>query len=155
MKRILSLLALLTLGIDVQAQFTHQNKQIATRYFEEVINQQKVELIPQLFADEFVYYDLHSFAETKDNVKDFQEVMRGFFKAFPDAHYTIKNMIAEGDKVSAEITLTATHKGEFMGIPATNKSLKVSETYLFILKNQKIIESRRLVDFAAFFEQIK
>lgn len=137
------------------AQNTAKNKQIANRYFEEVINQQKVELIPQLFAPEFVYYDLHDFSETKDNVASFQEVMRGFFKAFPDAHYTVKNMIAEGDKVAAEIIVTGTHKGDFMGIPATNKSLKVSETYGFTIKNGKIIESRRLVDFAAFFEQIK
>ncbi len=134
---------------------TIKNKEIANSYFEEVINQQKIDLIPQFFEKEFVYYDLHNFTETKDNVDNFQEVMRGFFKAFPDAHYTVKNMITEDDKVSAEIIVTGTHKGDFMGIPATNKPLKVSETYGFTFKNGKIIESRRLVDFTAFFEQIK
>ena len=156
MKKLLTLFIILQFSCVISlAQNTAKNKQIASRYFEEVINQQKVELIPQLFAQEFVYYDLHDFSETKDKVSSFQEVMRGFFKAFPDAHYTVKNMIAESDKVSAEIIVTGTHKGEFMGIPATNKPLKVSETYLFVIKNGKISESRRLVDFAAFFEQIK
>jgi predicted ester cyclase len=42
-----------------------------------------------------------------------------------------------------------------MGVPATNKPLKVSETYVFVMKDGKISESRKMVDFAAFFEQLK
>jgi steroid delta-isomerase-like uncharacterized protein len=137
------------------SQTPNKNKQIAKRYFNEVINQQNIELIPQLFAENYIYYDMHSFSETKDNVKSFQDLMKGFFKAFPDSHYSIKNMIAEGNKVYSEIVFTATHKGDFMNIPATNKSIKISEAYFFIFEKRKIIESRRLVDFSAFFEQLK
>ena len=137
------------------SQTLNKNKQIASRYFNEAVNQQKIELIPQLFAESFIYYDMHSFSKTKDNVKSFQDLMKGFFKAFPDSHYTIENMVAEENKVYSEITFTATHKGDFMNIPATNKSIKISEAYLFIFEKGKIAESRRLIDFSAFFEQLK
>ena len=41
--------------------------------------------------------------------------------AAPDLHYTVEDMIAEGDKVVARVTTRGTHKGEFMNIPPTGK----------------------------------
>ncbi|NIQ33001.1 MAG: ester cyclase, partial [Nitrososphaeria archaeon] len=38
------------------------------------------------------------------------------FKAFPDWHETIEDIIAEGDKVWVRLAYTGTHKGEFMGL---------------------------------------
>ncbi len=136
------------------AQTVAKNKQIVNRYFEEVINKQRIELIHELFSDEFTYHDLHNFTESKSSVKSFTGTMVGFFKAFPDAHYTVDNMIGEGDKVFAQITLTATHKADFMGIPASNNKLKITEMYLLTLQNDKIILSARLIDFDRFFKQI-
>jgi predicted ester cyclase len=49
--------------------------------------------------------------------------MSSWFDAFPDGHMTIDDLVVEGDKVVARYTLTGTHKGEFMGIPATNKKV--------------------------------
>jgi predicted ester cyclase len=40
---------------------------------------------------------------------------------FPDIVYNIEDLIAEDDKVVARWTAQVTHKGEFMGIPPTNK----------------------------------
>jgi predicted ester cyclase len=41
--------------------------------------------------------------------------------AFPDNHFTIEDIIAEGDKVVWRYSATGTHKGDFMGIPASGK----------------------------------
>lgn len=58
--------------------------------------------------------------------------------AFPDKRYTVNDIIAEGDKVVARWTLKATHKGEYMGIPATNKQVDFSGIYIirFVDGNQ-------------------
>jgi predicted ester cyclase len=45
-----------------------------------------------------------------------------FSSSFPDATATVDDLLADGDKVPYRITLRGTHKGEFMGIPATNNT---------------------------------
>ena len=137
-----------------QKEQINDSKKIAQRYFEEVINQQKLENMDELFDANYLYLDLVNFTEEKgiENLK--KVVLPNFFKAFPDAHYQVESIITEGDKVSARIIATATHKGDFAGIPATNNKIKVSIIYLFTIKKNKISDCQRLVDFQSFFKQI-
>src|SRR2546427_13050514 len=44
----------------------------------------------------------------------------------PDGRATIDHIIAEADKVVVRGTMTGTHTGEFMGIPATGKAVEIS-----------------------------
>ena len=62
------------------------------------------------------------------------------FTAFPDLHFTIEDMIAEGDTVVVRYTTRGTHHGNFRGIPSTGK--QVSGTAMFIdrLVNGKAVE---------------
>jgi predicted ester cyclase len=46
------------------------------------------------------------------------------FKAFPDIHTKIEHIVAENDLVAVYLNFTVTHKGEFQGIPPTNKKSK-------------------------------
>jgi predicted ester cyclase len=48
-----------------------------------------------------------------------------FYAAFPDIHFRVDDLLAEGDLVAARVTVTGTHQGEFMGIPATGRSVEV------------------------------
>jgi hypothetical protein len=50
-------------------------------------------------------------------LKDFKQYHSGSYDAFPDVHFTIDDMVVEGDKAAMRYTMTGTHKGEFMGIP--------------------------------------
>ncbi len=45
--------------------------------------------------------------------------------AFPDFHMNVEDVIASGDKAVARVKVTGTHRGEFMGIPATGRSATV------------------------------
>ena len=60
--------------------------------------------------------------------------------AFPDKQYTLHDLVAEGDKVVARWTLQATHKGDYMGIPATNKEITLSGIYIIRLEDGKQAE---------------
>ena len=59
---------------------------------------------------------------TKDGVGQY---FRMLLAAFPDMRMDAKDLIASGDKAVARVRVSGTHKGEFMGIPATGKSVSV------------------------------
>ncbi len=63
-----------------------------------------------------------------------------FFTAFPDANFTIDEMIAEGDTVVIRRTVRGTHKGDLMVIPPTGKQITMTEMALLRVANGKFIE---------------
>jgi predicted ester cyclase len=48
-----------------------------------------------------------------------------YFAAFPDLHMEPEDVLVSGDKAVARAKATGTHQGEFMGMPATGKSVEV------------------------------
>ena len=67
-------------------------------------------------------------------------VHQGSLAAFPDGKTTTDDLIAEGDKVVERFTFVGTHKGEFMGIPASGKQIRVTGISIFRIANGKIVE---------------
>jgi steroid delta-isomerase-like uncharacterized protein len=61
--------------------------------------------------------------------------VRGFRAAFPDLHFAIEDVIANGDKVVWRCLGTGTQHGEFLGIPATGKSMKVQAIIISRFEN--------------------
>jgi steroid delta-isomerase-like uncharacterized protein len=81
-----------------------------------------------------------------------QALTAGFYRAFPDIHFTIDDLIEEGDKVVEKDTVTGTHLGEFNGIPPTGKSVSYSEIFIMRFVNGRIAEVWGVVDV---FSQMK
>ena len=69
-----------------------------------------------------------------------------FCRAFPDLHFTIENLIAEGDKLAGYGVLTGTNQGEMFGIPPTGKSIRVESLDLVRFENGKQSEHWGLFD---------
>ncbi len=63
-----------------------------------------------------------------------------FHTAFPDLSITVEDMIAEGDRVAARVTMRGTHLGEFMGVAPTGKPVEVRAIDMFRIANGKIVE---------------
>lgn len=62
----------------------------------------------------------------------------GFTDAFPDLECTIPYMVANGTSVAADIAYQGTHKGEFLGVPATGKNVKAGELWFCRVVDGKI-----------------
>ena len=75
-----------------------------------------------------------------------KEVFGRLHRAFPDLHITVEDMIAEGDKVAARDTVTATHHGEYMGLPPTGRSITYNEIFICRFAGGRIAESWGIVD---------
>ena len=74
--------------------------------------------------------------------------------AFPRYELVAEDMLAEDDNVAVRFTLRATHRGEFMGIPATGKQIAVPGIIIYRIANGKIAEHWMQVDSAALTQQL-
>jgi len=76
-----------------------------------------------LMADDFVEHQGGpGFPDTKEGTLDF---FRALVTAFPDLRMTVEDLIADGDKTVARVTVNGTHEGEFMGIPPTGRHVEI------------------------------
>ena len=66
--------------------------------------------------------------------------------AFPDSNWTVEEQIAEGDKVLSRFVWSGTHQGEFLGIPATHRPIRVWGMVIDRFAEEKIVSTRILMD---------
>ena len=74
------------------------------------------------------------------NVEQGMKFLAGLMAAFPDYKFTVKDQVAEGDKVVSIVTEQATHKGTFNGIPATGKKFMIDDVHIHRIAKGKIAE---------------
>lgn len=151
------LLAITILSIhEGLCQNNSKNKEVARLYFDEVVNNQRLELLNNVFTDTFLVHSLLDSTEEKKTIATHRKFLQDLFKGLPDIHYTIGNIIEEGDKVVMRVTLTATHKDELWGYPATGNRIKyLSEIFFFRFMNGKVIESWVQLDLYNLLKQLK
>ncbi len=116
-----------------------QNKNLFKRFVDEVFNKRNV-----AFIDEFL----------DPNLVEHKEDIYAFLGAFPDLHITVEDLIAEGDKIVGRVTLTGTHQGELMGIPATGKKVSFSEILIVRISNGKVVELSEVADTMSMMQQL-
>ena len=88
------------------------------------INAGDIDGFGRQLADDFVERnELPGIPPTKAGVVQYFQML---LAAFPDFRMDVEDVLASSDKAVARVRVTGTHKGEFMGIPATEKSAAVN-----------------------------
>lgn len=89
----------------------------------ERINAGDIDAFGDLVAEDFVDHEATpGFPPTKEGVVEF---FRSNLAAFPDLHMEVEDLLTSGDKSVARVRITATHQGDFMGVPPTGKRVDV------------------------------
>ncbi len=116
-----------------------QNKAIVRRFFEEVLNEGRFAVVDEIFSPAFGGHGFvgHTPGSGPESAK---RTAAAFRAGFPDIHFTVRDMVAENDQVVVCVVFRGTHRGEFMGIPATGKSVEIGGVELARLADGKIIE---------------
>ena len=97
------------------------NHTTSIRRLYDLINAGDIDGFGRQLADDFVEHEeLPGIPPTKDGVIQY---FRLLLAAFPDMRMDVEDVIASGDKAVARVRVTGTNKGEFMGMPATGKSV--------------------------------
>ena len=134
-----------------QAEVEEQNKEIVRQLYEEW-DKQNFSINDDLLAPEIKVHMPGSFEPL--NLDELKYVVSSFFGAFPNLTHTIDDLIAEGDKVVARITLRMTHKGEFMGIAPTGNDVAFGDLVIMHVEEGKIVEIWAQLDYLWMYQQL-
>ena len=129
---------------------TATNKAIVRRYFEQVFNEHRHDLVEEFLVENITLHGT-GLPPALEAVKQW---LAAFTTAFPDHHQTINDIIAEEDRVVARTTFTGTQRGEMQGIPATGKTVTQPAITLFRLTNGKIVEAWLAADNLGLMQQL-
>ena len=127
---------------------TKENKRIARRFVEEIINQQNLVAIDEITMPEWTIHH-HLGSEERQTPAGYREMLSGVFKAFPDLHYEITFIMGEGDHVIVFVTVTCTFKNQWRKVRPTSKTGSFAGCLLFRFLDGRITEEWLVYDSAA------
>jgi steroid delta-isomerase-like uncharacterized protein len=130
-----------------------RNKELVHRMNEEVWNKGNLEILDELFSQDFVRHFLPNGSDTRglDQLRDHISSHR---KAFPDWAEDIKLMVAEGNLVATQFTSTGTNDGSFLGNPPTGKQIRINEMSIYRIVDGKIVEQWLIPDLLSLNRQL-
>ena len=86
----------------------------------EAINTGNLALLDKFVAPGYVEH-----SEGFQGVEPFRQQVAAFRAAFPDLRVTIEDVLTDGDRFASRTTVTGTHTGDLMGMPATGRRISV------------------------------
>lgn len=81
-------------------------------------------------------------------------MFRGYRVAFPDLHLTVNQILAQGDQTVLDFTLSGTHQGDFMGLPASGRVFSINGFVRSTYRAGKIAEEWEVLDQLAMLQQL-
>jgi predicted ester cyclase len=117
-----------------------RNKTAIRNLLSEVINTGRLDLCDRYLAvDRVDHQDYGLPAGAADGHEGFKRVLGVFCDAFPDLKLTIDFIVADREKLVAYVTTEGTHKGSFMGAPATGKRFSVKGADIFAFNEAGLV----------------
>lgn len=125
---------------------------VVDRYVEEVWNKGNLDAVDDLLAEDYTHLTPPPGMEpTREGFRKYVAMMKD---AFPDLNLTVKDTIADGDKVVQRYTGEGTHEGELMDIPPTGNRIQIDGISIYTVQGGRIVEDATQVDFAGLLAQV-
>lgn len=121
------------------------------RFIEQVINQGDFLMLDEVIHPDYVHRSPDQALQGRQALR---ELITGYRSAFPDLHIELEELVDGGDKTVVTFTLTGTHQGQLMGIPATGGQVKVSGMILSRFEDGRIVEEFELLDTLSLLQQL-
>jgi steroid delta-isomerase-like uncharacterized protein len=118
---------------------SEENKAIARRVYE-IVSKGDFRRAKEIVDSEAPDNELLPNDPPAKLIDTFEETFSEARAAFPDLNVTVEEVMAEGDRVAARVTMRGTHRGEFQGIAPTGKRVEVRAMDMFRISDGKIVE---------------
>jgi predicted ester cyclase len=130
-----------------------ENKALYRRFVDGVINEGNFDLIPEIFSPD--YLDHSAPPGAPGGLDGVKAVFAMFRSGFPDVHFDILHMVAEGNMVATFVKGEGTQNGSFMGIAPTGKHVVWNSTGFFRVEGGKIVEHWGIPDLFGLMGQLQ
>lgn len=128
-------------------------KQLIEDYFQVVWIEGRWDRVHEFAAPDFLNHGSFPGYPTS-TMEDARRIEEAGRKAFPDIAYTLDKLVADGDMAARHWTATATHRGDFMGVPATGRHIFMQGMVFSRVESGRIKEEWRIVDSAGLMQQL-
>jgi steroid delta-isomerase-like uncharacterized protein len=131
---------------------SNAHKELFGRLYHSIWNERRFDFIDVVIADTHALGD--PTVEGRGVGPDsYRRQVERFMTGLPDLHFHVDDTISEGDKMVVSWTITGTHRGEFLGVPPTNRHVVFSGITINQIRDGKIIESTVIWDGLGLLEQ--
>ncbi len=132
---------------------TEENKTQFRRMYDEFFNQGNLAVADELLAPDFISHGAPGGAPNR-GPGPMQQLVTMLHTAFPDIHFTVEELVAEGDTVAGRVTMTATHQGPYMGIAPTNRTVRQAQMHFMRFADGKAVERHTVRDDLTLMQQL-
>jgi predicted ester cyclase len=113
------------------------NKAVVRRFIDEIFVNGSDAAVDELIAPDAVFHTYPFGDDPRAGMRAAIERVRG---GLSGGHFTVEELVAEGDLVAALLTTGATQTGPFMGMPATGRRYEIEELHLFRVRDGRVVE---------------
>ena len=114
-----------------------ENKAIARRAYD-AINRIDLDALEEMVDSDITDHDpAPGQGPGLEGVKQYFSALHA---AFPDVHMDVEDMIAEGEKVVARVSVSGTHQGEFLGIEPTGNRVTIKGIDILRITDGRVVE---------------
>lgn len=132
---------------------SEQIKARVRQFYDEVVNTGDLDRVDEFCTEDFVdHEEFPGIPPDREGVKQFFAMTRA---AFPDFRMDVEELIVEGDRVAVRATMSGTHQGEFLGMPATGRRFSViAVDILRIVDEERAAEHWGVTDVMSLMQQL-
>src|SRR5208337_2292476 len=130
-------------GIAMSVAPAH--KLLFGRLYHTVWNERRLEYIDQVIAETHALGD-PTVSGRGVGPRAYRRQVERFLTGLPDLKCVVDDTISEGDKLVVYWTISGTHRGEFLGVPPTNRRVSFSGITINLIADGKILESTVIWD---------
>lgn len=117
---------------------TQDNRELLGR-LEKLLNDGDLEAVEELFAPDYVRHDPSSLLR-EAGIREYREAFARIRAAFSDAHWTLEEVLQDGDRVVGRWTFRGTHDGPFFNVPSTGRTVTYPIIGIYRVENGHIAE---------------
>ncbi|MFT3935675.1 MAG: ester cyclase [Chitinophagaceae bacterium] len=122
------------------------NRLLIESYFDRVWNNGELDLLDSILDKNYVNHSPGGTDTPAPGAAGLKPIVASMREAFPDLHYSIKDLVLTENRVVARVVMTGTFLGNLWGLQANGKKVEVSQINIEYLKDGKITEHWRLTD---------
>ena len=131
---------------------TEDNKAVVLR-LAHAVNSGNLDAVDEVFTTDYVRHDPYDLIRDA-GVQEYKQAFARIHHAFPDAHWTVEELLEDGDRVIGRWTFRGTNTGPFFNLPPTGRVVTYPIIAIYRIENGRIAEDWHVFHALGLWQQL-